>query len=98
MNPDPTAPFYDQNLSWFICAHCLRNEICKKDESFPVISPLTRYILQYLSEIDAGFCVYPLQGSWEHQPVWFISLLNTARQALTNKQKDEAEKAKERRP
>lgn len=96
MNPDSTVPAYDEITRWAICPYCERHQTCDKGESYPIISPLTRYILQYMSEINAGFAMYPLPGSWECQPEWFMSLLNTARAAQTRKERSEAAISKER--
>ena len=37
-----------------------------------------RVVLNYMYEILGGFKRYPYEGSFEDQPKWFISLLNTA--------------------
>ncbi len=89
MNPDPTAPFYRQNLMYALCKDCEREKHCPKSGDYPVISPLSRYILQYLSEISDGFSMYPNQGSWEDQPAWFIQLLNVARATRARKERSE---------
>ena len=38
-------------------------------------------------EINNGFHQYPLEGSWENQPQWFIDQLNIARKTQANKEK-----------
>lgn len=74
-NADSTDRFWMQNLRTFVCADCVYNQTCKKGESMPVISPLSRYIMRWHSEqkIVPG---YPLPGTWEDQPAWFSSLMS----------------------
>jgi hypothetical protein len=74
-NADSTDRFWLQNLRTFVCADCTYNQTCKKGDSMPVISPLSRYIMRWHSEqkIVPG---YPLPGTWEDQPAWFSSLMS----------------------
>ncbi|MFA4959966.1 MAG: hypothetical protein WC535_08785 [Candidatus Cloacimonas sp.] len=58
----------------------------------PIISPLSRYIIQYLVEASNGYHLYPLEGSWENQPQWFIDQLNIARTTQANKEREERER------
>lgn len=88
MSVDSTMPFYEENLRFRICLFCEQNETCTKGEEYPVISHLSRYILQYMSEINAGFTAYPLPGTWEDQPAWFMSLLNAGRTAQSRKERE----------
>jgi len=35
-----------------------------------------------MNEIDSGYCGYPNGGTWELQPIWFMSSINLARNTL----------------
>ena len=79
-------------LKYAICRYCEKLEECDQNDGMPIISPLSRYIIQYLVEINNGFHQYPLEGSWENQPQWFIDQLNIARKTQANKEREERER------
>ena len=66
-----------------MCQLCEMNEICTKSDSYPLISPLSYHIITYMNEMDAGYSSYPNGGTWELQPIWFMSSINLARNTLT---------------
>ena len=43
-------------------------------------------------EASNGYNLYPLEGSWENQPQWFIDQLNIARKTQANKEREERER------
>jgi hypothetical protein len=73
-NPDSAEPFYQGNMRLFICPHCSYYGNCKQGDSMPIISPLSRYMLRWFSELKT-VPMYPLPGTWEDQPMWFSALL-----------------------
>ena len=94
-NPDSTAPFWRNNLMYKMCRACEMNETCAKQDTYPLISRLTSHVLAYMNELSAGIAHYPNAGSWEHQPVWFMNLLNTARATMARMQKTIQEEEKQ---
>ena len=65
-----------------MCRLCEMNEKCPKTESYPLISPISYHIITYMNEIDSGYSSYPNGGTWELQPVWFMSSITLARNTL----------------
>ena len=66
--------YFSENLKYYICSGCPNAETCTKDDSMPIISPLSRYITEYATQSIDGFHMYPKQGSWEYQDSWFYEL------------------------
>jgi len=62
----------------------------------PIISPLSRYILEYATQAIDGFMMYPKSGSWEHQDSWFYELFKLT-VAKINQVKNEIMKEEARR-
>ncbi len=92
-NADSAEAYYAENMRYFICQQCELEKECKKGADMPVISPLSRYMLKWHSE-SKNFPVYPLEGTWEDQPTWFLQLLDVITQKLNQLQKSELDNAK----
>jgi len=89
LNNSSTDPFYRQNMQYFMCAmNCENGKVCPG--KFSMVSPMSGYIMQYMTEINAGIPVYPNAGSWENQPDWFIKNLNLSRSHMAQLQKDKS--------
>ena len=82
-NQDSADPFYLTNMKYGICRHCERFGDCPQDDTMPIVSHVSRYIMKYNSEIKQGFTSYPNQGNWEQQPAWFMRLLDSLRNKLS---------------
>lgn len=79
-----------------ICPACERQKECKKTDDMNFISPLSMYIIRYLIEQRAGFMHYPLPGTWEDQPEWFMACLDIGRSAFASAERREYEEAQKR--
>jgi hypothetical protein len=67
-----------ENDNRTFCQYCERYEDCDRKNK-PRILAVCWKILKYLHEEKRGRLDYPFAGSWEHQPEWFIEMLNAAR-------------------
>lgn len=92
-NTDSADPFYDYNLSVFMCSNCEAAANCKKTAMMPMISPLSRYILRWNAELKL-VPRYPLDGTWEDQPVWFTELMAVCSNKIQSLEKSEVEKSR----
>lgn len=52
------------------------------------------YVLRYLYEHDAGIQHYPLPGSWEYQPHWFIEMFMAGRAVMSEVRAEKVERKK----
>ncbi len=74
-----------------ICPSCEHREECEKTDDMNFISPLSMYIIRYLTEIRTGFNYYPYPGTWEDQPEWFMACLDIGRAAFASAERREYE-------
>lgn len=81
------------------CRFCEAENEC--DHSFSKITERANYVLRYLYEFDAGIMQYPLPGSFELQPLWFIKMFQAGRTEMNKiraaKRKAELDKLKAQR-
>ena len=84
--------------AYHFCRNCKEDDTC--DHSHGKITPRSSYVLRYLYEFDAGVNIYPLPGSWELQPHWFMSMFTAGRSEMirirNEKQQAEITKARTR--
>jgi uncharacterized Zn finger protein (UPF0148 family) len=80
-----------QKDGFTFCQYCEQNETCDKKDK-PKILAVSRKIMRYLNEEKRGRLEYPFAGSWEHQPEWFIEMLEAGRRQEQdlNENKDSA--------
>jgi len=80
------------------CRFCELENDCDHEGS--KVTERSAFVLRYLYEFDAGITIYPLPGSWELQPHWFITMFNAGRSEMNKirkaKQDEEMRKAQVR--
>lgn len=60
------------------CRFCELEDTCQKT-GLPKILQINLKIYRYAKLMSDNRCEYPYPGSWEHQPAYFISLLEKAK-------------------
>jgi len=80
------------------CRYCKKYKSCS--HKYGKLTARTKYVLSYIYEHANGNTAFPLPGSWEHQPQWFIAMFNAGKARLSQCQsensKREIESAKRR--
>ena len=91
-NTDPADPFYRKNMGYAFCSACQSASECKKSDRMPMMSALSRYAIRWYHELKASPCGYPIPGSWEQQPNWFMELISMASIIFGKVEKEKAER------
>jgi len=69
-----------------ICTNCLQYDTCPNKATslkmIPVTSRIIKYAYKHINESSSP--EYPLNGSWEDQPLWFTTLLDGALNKISN--------------
>lgn len=95
VNPDSTDSFYRKNMQYSICTHCELNTTCEKPEGYPLITPLSRWLIRWFHELRAGR-EYPYGRTWEDQPNWFHEQMGLIGQAMERAEQIKAEAEQQR--
>lgn len=95
-NTNSADPFLAKNMKMGICRFCEQNEICRKGDNMPVISALSRYAIRWYHELKAA-PRYPVDGTWEDQPNWFMELISQAANVFTRLETEKLNESKGRK-
>ena len=64
--------------TYLFCRDCEQYETC--GHNYRKILQCNKTVIEYSYEIERGFNMYPVDGNYEKQPIWFMDLLRLCEQ------------------